>query len=254
MNAINKFFSACARPLLAVGVVLVAVPASAGAISFEFNADGVLPSAQGAFLASTGPAEAAVYSVGGGLLRQGSFATPNPNDTIGYRGEVAYDPALPAAWEWRVRILDPIDFVADAIALQTSIDAGGRIMNFVMRTTAVAVNGANPEALFFDVGTDFHHYRVELDPGASHFDFFFDGVLLRSGGVSGSSGAHPSALIYWLGGQDSASEWDFVRFANTAAVPAPGPMSLFAAAVLAFALTRRKGASHERGQAAAAVA
>ena len=238
-----------ARTLLAAASLLVAVPASAGTIAFEFNSDGVLPSAQGAFHASAGPSEASTYSVSGGLLHQGSFATADPNDSIGYRGEVAYDPTLPATWEWRARILDPIDIVTDGIGLQSNIDVGGRTMTFVMRTTALGISGANPQALFFDVGTGFHHYRVELSPGASRFDVFFDGVLLHSDDMAGAGGVHPFALIYWLGGQDSASEWDFVRFANAAAIPAPGPLGMLAAGVMAIAFIRRKGAPrHGRKQ------
>lgn len=247
MSTYKLRFALHLRSLFAAALVLVALPAAGGTVGFEFNTDGVLPSAQGAFHGTSGPSEASTYSVSGGLLHQGSFSSANPNDSIGYRGEVAYDPALPATWEWRVRILDPIDVVTDGIGLQSNIDVGGRIMTFVMRTNALGISGANPQALFFDVGTGFHHYRIEFNPGASHFDFFFDGTLLHSDDVAGTSGAHPLALIYWLGGQDSASQWDFVRFANTAAAPAPGTTALLALAVLAMGLARRAPALRRIG-------
>jgi hypothetical protein len=222
--------------------LLLTAPASAGNLGFEFNNDGVLPSSQGAFYTTTaGTPEADVFSASGGLLRQGGFSTANPNDAVGYRGEVAYDPTQPATWEWRLRLLHPIDIVKDGIGIQSNIDVGGRVMTTVIRTTAVAISGANPVSLFFDVGTGFHDYLVEFNPGASHFDFFFDGQLLLSDDVSVPSGVHPGALFYWLGGQDSQAEWDFVRFRNGAAVPLPSAAFLLALGALALALARRRG-------------
>src|SRR5437870_4802049 len=61
--------------LAAIGLLAPATPARGDDFGFEFNTNGVLPSAQGATYLTSGLSETSVFSASGGLLHQNTLGT-----------------------------------------------------------------------------------------------------------------------------------------------------------------------------------
>lgn len=220
--------------------------AEAGLIkNFEFNVDGVLPSADPdtTVANNSGFPEASLYSVSGGLLQQRtisvngniSYGVPNASLSGG-----TLDPTQGFSIEARLRILD-IDGLGGAFF--QALDGAHRYSVF-FGPGAVQVLGATGFDAFAIDLTEFHTYRLETGANTNAFDFYIDGVLTHSD----VAGANASVNGFNFGdgitnpGAGADADWDFVRFSQPiaeTAVPEPGVVLIFGSALLGVACVRR---------------
>jgi PEP-CTERM motif len=218
-------------------------PLWAGSISFEFNQDGVLPSAQGAVYVGNVP-ETSAFSVSGGVLHQDTTSL-RFDATAFYEVPGILNHSFDATLEWSARVLSSNQF-----GVQILVDSGGFQWNFILQDTEVlAYNGTTFAPIVAMNTTDaFHTYRVEIPANSTNYDFFVDGTLM----FSGTAPTAGDSLLGWgdstpTGGNGRA-DWGFVRLTNpeSATVPEPATLTLLSigtVAVIGYGWRRRKKAA-----------
>jgi hypothetical protein len=244
MKKAGAVLTAVALSLLSAVIVPTA---EAGLVkNFEFNVDGVLPSADPdmTLANNSGFPEASLYSVSGGLLQQ---------RTISVNGNISYGvpnaslsggtlvPTQGFSLEARLRVLD-IDGLGGAFF--QAFDGAHRYSVF-FGPGAVQVLGATGFDAFAIDLTEFHTYRLETGANTNAFDFYIDGILTHSD----VAGANSSVNGFNFGdgitdpGVGADADWDFVRFSQPiaeTAVPEPVATLIFSVALIGMAGVRRR--------------
>ena len=226
----------------------ISVPADATILKeFEFDVDGVLPStdAQISLDNNTGHAEASIYSVSGGVLRQRTYAVNGyasysyPSTSLTGGG---IDPNQSFSMEARLRILQ----IEGSTGAYYQAFAGSYRYRFAFTETGIQLLTDNP-GLFYDIAFDtseFHTYRLDTTGTGGGFDFYIDGAIAYSGTAYTSSGINGFNFGDGITapGAGADVDWDFVRFSQPAyetAVPEPGALAVFAVGLLVLATARR---------------
>jgi hypothetical protein len=131
----------------------------ADVIDFEFNQDGVLPSAQGAIYSGNVP-ETSAYSVSGGLLHQYTLS-PQVNATAEYRVPGVFNHQFGATSEWSAKV-----FHDSAVGVQILVSHGALAWNFVLADTGVLAVSEGSSGFVLSVSmstTDaFHLYKAVI--------------------------------------------------------------------------------------------
>ena len=220
--------------LLAGGIVVLVfalvawgTPVLGANIDFEFNVDGVLPSAQGATYFTSpgaGVSESAVFSTSGGLLTQnlGGFGA-----NAAVYGVDGFDHALHATLEWRVR-LSPTSLGNTAIELSDNAGSGQNWSFFLFPTGVSLYPAVSTPIVSLDTTDALHTYRAEIPANSLSFELFIDGIS-RFTGVSPI--AFGQIALVWgdvsTNDTDTFAQWDFVRLTHQVPNPAvPEPSSL----------------------------
>ncbi|MEK9645134.1 MAG: hypothetical protein VW547_06270 [Alphaproteobacteria bacterium] len=221
--------------------------AEAGLVkNFEFNVDGVLPSAEpDTTLANkSGFPEASLYSISGGLLPQlpisvnGNISYGVPNAFLS-GGTLA--PTRGFSLEARLRVLD-IDGLGGAFF--QAFDGAHRYSAF-FGPGAVQVLGATGFDAFATDLTEFHTYRLETGVNTNAFDLYIDGILTHSD----VAGANSLVKGFNFGdgitdpGVGADAHRDFVRFSQPiaeTAVSEPDATLIFSVALIELARVRRR--------------
>lgn len=225
------------------------LPSSAQAtvIKFlEFNADGVLPSAEpaiGLFTFGEGVPEPTVFSASGGLLQQRtlsnlvnySYGFPNTDVTGG--GLV---PGVPFVIEARLRIVaiqGSSDFQPSAFF--QAFDGANRYSVFFDEDGLILLTAGSPTILSLDVFA-FHTYRLEASGIAAGFTLFVDSAAIFTGTAEARGGNNgfnfgDGGNLSRGGTTGSDVDWDFIRLAQPIpTVTEPKHVAFFAGA---FAMT-----------------
>jgi hypothetical protein len=193
-------------------------PLRGDSITFEFNQDGVLPSAQGAIYTGNVP-ETSAFSVSGGLLHQDTLSLAF-NARAFYVVPGIFNHKFDATLEWSARVLS-----SNQLGVQMDLANGKFAWNFFLQDGQVVADIANNRVPIVSMNTTdaFHDYKVVIPANSPNFDFFVDGAL-RFSGMASPGG---ESILGWgdstpTGGNGSA-DWDFVRLTNpeTSAVPEP---------------------------------
>ncbi len=188
--------------------------------TFEFDEDGILPSADDDIqLFILGAAdETEVYSVSGGLLEQRTFSVAGnysysfPDSSLLGGG---IDPALNLVMEARLRILDIQG--SDGVFFE-AFDGANRYGPLFEETGLVFFDAGNrgPSIDLSDLDLNiFHTYRVESPGNSTSFTFSEDGQIVFTGVATAST----FNGFEWgdglsTGGNGADVDWDFVRFAQ----------------------------------------
>jgi hypothetical protein len=189
--------------------------------TFEFDEDGVLPSADPEielFTAGASATETDVYSVSGGLLEQrtfsedGNYSYSFPDSSLLGGG---IDPTRDLVMEARLRILDIQG--TDGVFFE-AFDGLNRYGPLFEETGLVFFDAGNrgPSVDLTDLDLSaFHTYRVESPGGSSSFTFSVDGQIV----FTGVAAASRFNGFEWgdglsTGGNGANVDWDFVRFAQ----------------------------------------
>jgi len=124
--------------------------------------------------------------------------------------------------------------------------------------TRYYVHSFGPDRVYGPSGTvlldtsEFHDYRITLDPGAKQTKLYIDDGLELTSSSSGTISNFSRMGFYWGDAANSragSADWAFVGWSNLGAfdpalvqlvVPEPGSMGLLLAGVLALLLSRRR--------------
>lgn len=198
--------------------------ARAGSISFEFQADGTLPSQGGATYFGVGIAEAAAFSTSGGILHQTTFGTGDPQAF--YLINDIFDSSLDTSIEWRARI-NRMD--NGQLGANVQLEGGGHLLNFYMTTSGILwtpdINfGPIAGGSAFD-GTMFHVFRVDYTAATAQFALSLDGIAH----FAGTAAVDPRSNEFGWGdptptGGSADADWDYVRLTNS--IPEPSTTML----------------------------
>jgi hypothetical protein len=219
-----------------------ATPAFSTNIAFEFNVNGVLPSAQGATYVTGPPGpsvlEATVFSTSGGLLHQdttGGYGVIGRYDVAG-----VFDHTYDGTLEWSAKA-----FVNTYWGMQIILQDDGILTDFVLSNSAVFLhNGSTFQSIVSMNTTDeFHDYKVVIPANSPNLEFFVDGALRYSGQTAA---APQGSLLLWGDGSPTAGnakvDWDYVRLSNSAtpAIPEPSTITLVAAGIVGLVVLRKR--------------
>jgi len=189
------------------------MPVFAADIAFEFDTNGVLPSAQGATYfrgPGAGVPDSVVFSTSNGILTQ-NMAGRGGN--YAYYGVNGFDHSLPAVLEWRVK-LSPTSGGHTAIELNDNSNGSGPNWGFFLSPTGVSLYpDLGTPIVSLDTSETFHTYQVTVPANSNDFELFIDGVS-RFKGVSPISILGDAALVWGdvsSGDPDTFAEWDYVR-------------------------------------------
>lgn len=230
------------------GICLIVAPSDAALVkNYEFNADGVLPSAdpQTTFFNNTAQPEAALYSVSGGLLQQRTLAVNGnasyslPNNALVGGGLSAGDSF---SIEARLRILGIGGLGGAFFQL---FDGANRFSVFFDAGEVNVLGTTGWNAISLDI-SEFHTYRLESLGNSAAYDFYIDGSLVLS--ATASANTSLNGFNFGDGITDSGvganADWDYLRVSQPIAEVSPVPEPVTALALgfgfVAFAAVRRR--------------
>ena len=224
--------SPCQKIFAQFLVVIIAITLGAKSANaavpflFEFNTNGILPSAQGATYVGTG-AESAVFQVTNGLLRQNTTVLPQ-NGGGYYEITNRFEHTLPTVMEWRCQVLNVTCGPGGGYcgkAQTVFLHGNGLDFGFFIQPGQVEFwNGSNNYSTLVVTNTTnaMHTYRVEIPALQSNFSFYVDGVLLVSNHPARVAD-NQTSFFYWGDGTptggNAAVDWDFVRLYQTPPIP-----------------------------------
>ena len=203
------------RLVLLTSLFLVLPTYSATVRNLEFDANGVLPSAAPDIDLDINPAlaEASVFSVTNGLLRQRTFGT-NGSASYSWPDSGLFlgtlDPALDFTMEARLRVLR-IEGIGGA-HFQAFNDSHQYAAFFTAAGIQIRTNGSGFALISVSV-TNYHTYRLEAPGNTELFRLFVDGTNMFEGHASLVTGFNGFS---W--GDDNAQpgngadvDWDYIR-------------------------------------------
>ena len=181
-------------------------------IRFDFNIDGVLPSAEGGamYIGGGNTSEAASFVVSGGILTM---------DTLQYGGDAfasyevsdVADSTCNLVIEWSMHVA-PVAQGLQGNVVDVS-DGTHRWFFYIRRDAIVTFPPGQPIDILYGLDTTDgqHIYRVESPPNSSAYDLYVDGVLRASGNAEATNA--PNRLIFGdtQGASGSTiSWWDYL--------------------------------------------
>lgn len=213
---------------VAIALALGAAQARAEIVkSFEFDVDGVLPSADPEieyFNDGFAVTEAEVFSVSGGVLKQRSLAFDGgygysfPDASLTGGG---IDATQSFSMEARLKVL-AIEGT-DGAFFEVFDGANGYGPLFMATGEARFFVASGVETVVLPDITQFHIYRVESEANSAAFNFYVDGELVFSGIAQSITVLNGFDWGDGLSspGNGADADWDFVKFSQPA-----GPITL----------------------------
>lgn len=211
------------------GVVLTAgIRASyAQGFDYQFNADGVLPSAQLAlFVGENVPSEAAVFSVSGGYLRQNTVPFP-ANAAAWYEFHNLFDHSIDAQLEFRAQLGQCTPPQPGPCANGAAVLVADDGYAWLFNLTPEGVYVTTPTGAYVPLvplGTpaypayspfNEHTYTVVIPANTSVYSMLIDGIPV----ATGEAYSRPGASYAWFGdgsptGGNASIDWNYVRLTN----------------------------------------
>ena len=214
-----------------LAALLPALSASAASFAFEFNNDGVLPSAQGAPYVGT-VAESSAYSVSGGLLHQNTTQFGG-GARASYELGAIFDPAFDFSLTWSTRIL------TSQFPIGTSVGfaGGGRQYEFGLINGGLTTftGGSYQTVVPMDTTDALHTYRLLGTAASPSYQLFVDDVLRYTGTARSTAASFFQFGDATTTGGNGTADWDFVRFVN---VPEPSAAFLGALGIGAVVILK----------------
>ena len=197
-----------------VWAVIILVGAPNGAVAqgfdFQFNVDGILPSAQAAQYDGN-VAETAAYSVSGGLLHQNTLSLGG-GTYAWYLLNGTFNHDYPGTLEWRVKV-DHNDDVAVVMSLATA----NRLWWVNLRDNGIEVvnaSGAREFVVSLDTTDAFHVYKVVIPDGSDSYQLYVDGQPVYASVAPVASGQNTYFGDSTPTGGNASAEWDYVTLVN----------------------------------------
>lgn len=230
------------------GIGLATAPSNAALVkNYEFNVDGVLPSAdpQTSFFNNTAQPEAVLYSVSGGLLEQRTLAVNGnasyslPNNALTGGGLSAGDSF---SIEARLRVLGIGGLGGAFFQL---FDGANRFSVFFDAGEVNVLGTTGWNAISLDI-SEFHTYRLESLGNSAAYDFYIDGALA----LSATASVNTSLNGFNFGdgitdpGVGANADWDYLRvsqpLSEVSPVPEPAAALALGVGLVTFSMVRRR--------------
>lgn len=196
-------------------------------IDFEFNQDGILPSALGAIYSpgSHNIPETQAFAVSGGLLQQDTrFVSAISFESAQYNVPQSVVPlvsVVDTVLEWRIQVIDGGDPTG---LIVIGMSNACTTWQFRLSNTALIVSQSpDPDVLIpLDTTSGLHTYRVELAATVGTFRVIVDNALVFNGlhGMHGCTAGLNWGFGSGVSGGGSAANWDYIRL-STSSLSAP---------------------------------
>jgi len=230
--------------LVALGSITYGVNASTVLVDLTFAS---LPSSEGFSYSQSGPhaddSEAAQFSVNAGVLTQTTVGNGQGSNSPGHaRYERNFTTAETQGatnfrFEMNARVSDHEqtrqDFSYAAFTQNIYINGTGFFMG--VKPGELFINNSYFAPAGFD-GTEFHDYQIDVDLENDTFEFFLDGVLVRTGATVSNSF---NLALFGDGTGTANANGQRSSFTITTNVPEPSSLLLSSLGLLALSKRRR---------------